>query len=745
MRVFSAISAVICFVILFYCCVESTKPESSAPVTYVGSNQCQSCHSKEYANYTSSDHAHAMDTALQRSVKGDFNNSQFIYFGDTARFYQKDGQYFIHTKDSLGIPSEFRVSFTFGWQPLQQYLVQFADGRVQTLPYCWDTRPKEKGGQRWFHIYGKDKILPGDELYWTGINQNWNNMCADCHTTDYAKKFDIGSNRFHSTWGEGKVSCESCHGPASGHILWTGKKPANDSLKGFAFNLAGEKLTWTMNPEKGIAFPDKKVPNVTQVETCARCHSRATRITDAYTHGQSFLQSHIPATVSTVNYHIDGQIREEDYEYGSFLQSKMYANGVTCINCHDAHSMKLKAPGNATCNTCHSPAKFNVAAHTHHPENSVGASCANCHMPVTTYMGVDDRRDHSIRIPRPDLSLTLGTPNACNKCHADKPVSWTAKAFAAWYGDKLPAVKTYGEHLFAISKNTAVSEQSWNDLLASPAYPAIIKATVLDQYPNYLSPRSIDLRQQYLQSADANLRLNALGSLAAFPPGEILHRVKPLLNDPVLTVRTEAVSILAQQYTTLDAATKQRFDQVLEEYLAIQRGMSDRPEGYLNQGIILTATGRVPEAEQIYMLGIKRFPKFIALYANLADLYRAMGNDTKSLELLQNALKVEPNNGTLHYSLAMWYFRNKDEKNGIAALEKAIQSNPSDPGFAYANAIALYSRGESGGAVQALERFLKKYGNHPQIIEGLISLNQDLKQMEEVKKYQDLRKTVYGY
>lgn len=745
MRIFSAILFVILFVTLFYCCVETTRPETIVPQTYVGSNQCQSCHSKEFTSYAASDHAHAMDTALPRSVKGDFNNSRFIYYGDTARFYQQDGQYFVHTRDSVGKPADFKVSFTFGWQPLQQYLVQFPDGRVQTLPYCWDTRPKEKGGQRWFHLYGKDKVLPGDELYWTEINQNWNNMCADCHTTNYAKRFDINSNTFQSTWGEGKVSCESCHGPASGHISWTAQKAVADSLKGFAFDLAGQQLTWTMNAEKGIAFPDKNIRKTAQIETCARCHSRATRLTDTYYHGQPFLQSHIPVTVSMVNYHIDGQIREEDYEYGSFLQSKMYANGVTCVNCHDAHSMQLKAPGNATCNSCHSPAKFNLEAHTHHSENSIGSSCANCHMPVSTYMGVDDRRDHSIRIPRPDLSLTMGTPNACNKCHTDKTVSWTAKAFTNWYGTKLPAGKTYGEHLFAISKNDAGSEASWYELLSSPAYPAIIKATVLDQYPNYLSPRTVELRQQNLQSPDPNLRRFALISLAAFPPEEILPRAKPMLNDPVLAVRTEAINILSPQYASLDATTKQRFDQVMNEYLIIQRNMSDRPEGYMNQGIIFAATGRIQEAEQIYLLGLKRFPKFTALYANLADLYRGMGDEAKAGDLLQIGLELEPKNATLHYSKALWYFRKKELKSGMVSLQKAIQLNPSDAGATYALAIAQHSNGESAKGLQILENYNKKFANNPRVLEGLISLNQSMQQPEAVNKWLAIRKDVYGY
>lgn len=745
MRIFSAISFVILFVVLFYCCVEKTRPESHEPLQYVGSDKCQSCHAGTFEKFAGSDHAHAMDSALPRSVKGDFNDSRFVWLGDTSRFYRKGSQYYVQTLDSTGKQAEFLVSYTFGWQPLQQYLVQFTDGRIQTLPFCWDTRPKEQGGQRWYHIYGKEKIRPGDELFWTGINQNWNNMCGDCHTTNYKKQFDIGSNTFRSSWGEGRVSCESCHGPASGHISWTTNKSPGDSLKGFGFDLAGPKLSWTMNPAKGIAYPDKHFDNTVLIETCARCHARATRVTDQYTHGQSFLQSHIPATIGTENYHIDGQIREEDYEYGSFLQSKMYANGVTCVNCHDAHSMQLKAPGNATCNTCHSPAKFNVEAHTHHPENSVGASCANCHMPVTTYMGVDDRRDHSIRIPRPDLSATMGTPNACNKCHADKSVAWTNKAFREWYGDKIPATKSFGEQLYAISRNAPGSEENWYALQSSASYPEIIKSTALEQYPGYLSPRSVELRQKSLQSSDPNTRLNALKSMAAFPPDQLLARIKPLLNDPVLTVRTEAMSMLAPLADQLDAASRQRFSQVAEEYLVIQRNMSDRPEGYLNQGIIFAQTGRIPEATQIYSLGMQRFPRFIGYYANLADLYRATGDEGKANEFISKGLQLEPRNGTLWYAKAMYLIRQKDLAGGIAALQKAIQIDPRDANANYAYAVALHSKGETQKAIQVLESYVQKNGNQPQVLEGLIALNQDQKQVDQVNRWLNLRKTVYGY
>jgi len=360
-------------------------------------------------------------------------------------------------------------------------------------------------------------------------------------------------------------------------------------------------------------------------------------------------------------------------------------------------------------------------------------------------MGVDDRLDHSIRVPRPDLSLTTGAPNACNKCHQNESVSWAAKYFSQWYGNKLPVNSTYGQLMHTLSKSSVESEGALYSLLTSNTYPAIIKATALEQYSQFSSARNIELVKAFLQGSDPNLRLSALHAVSGLPAEMILSLVIPLLNDQVLAVRTEAMNVLAPLYSELAGLNKERFDQVLNEYLGIQRNMCDRPEGFLNQGIVLTATGRVGEAEQIYLQGLKRFPKSIPLYANTADLYRSLGNETRSKEYLQAGLLLQPNNAALHYSLGLWYVRNKDTKTGMNELQKAIQINPSDASFAYAYAIGVYSKGASQQAIHMMEAFISKYGNDPLIINGLISLHQDMKQTDKVNYYNGLRKKVYGY
>ncbi|MBS1654798.1 MAG: tetratricopeptide repeat protein [Bacteroidetes bacterium] len=728
--------------VLNQCAYENKKP---AVYNFVGSSSCMSCHKTEFALYHQSDHFKAMDTAVASSVLANFNNTFFIYYGDTSFFYQRDGKYFVKTVDTTGQKKEFRVNYTFGWKPLQQYLVEFGDGRLQVLPFCWDTRPKEKGGQRWFHIYNKENILPNDELFWMRYNQNWNYMCADCHTTDFKKNFNLTVNSFHSYWRENNVSCESCHGPGSRHIEWAKDTSVHLQYKGFLISLASKQINWKMDEAKGTALPETIVYNDTLISTCARCHARALRFTDDYTYGASFLQSHSPTAVTTENYYVDGQIKDEDYEYGSFLQSKMYARGVTCINCHEPHSMKIKLEGNNLCYSCHSPEKFGTPAHSFHPVSSTGSSCVSCHMPVTTYMVVDDRRDHSIRIPRPDQSLMNGTPNACNKCHTDKSVKWASDYFLKWYGDKLPKEKTYKDLLAAIAAYTKESGSSLNELLSSASYPAIIRAGAMEQYSSLYTPGVLEKVKSNLVSEDPLLRRSAAKSMNGLPADIVIPSVSPLLKDKIKAVRLEAVFTLASYFVQLDETTKADFANVYKEYIDVQQSLSHNPEGYLNQGIIMGLTGKTADAEQMYLDGLKRFPGFIPYFMNLADIYRQQKQETKAKEYLEKGLKIDPSNADLNYASGLWYYRQNDEANGLLELKKAYSLNPANVSVVYGLSIALNSSGNTDKAINILEGYLDKHGNNASVLDGLISICHDSHKDDKAGHYNDIRKSVFGY
>ncbi|MEX0612532.1 MAG: cytochrome c3 family protein, partial [Pirellulales bacterium] len=415
---FTALAALAVGGVLAWDWLSVVPSEAVANASYVGRQTCAECHQAEHKLWLGSDHDLAMDLATDETVLADFNDTSFTYHGVTTRFFRRDGKFVVNTEGFDGQHHDYVVKYTFGVRPLQQYMVAFPDGRVQVLRESWDVENK-----KWFYVTPPDvtdeRIEPGDPLHWTGIAQNWNTTCADCHSTNLQKNYDSATDTYHTTFEEIDVSCEECHGPGGVHV-----------------DLA---RSWSPFWDRRIGYglPPLKSKNLqVQLETCAKCHSRRYQVHEDFRPGQPLLDFYEPALLSAGLYEADGQILDEVYEYGSFQQSRMHANRVRCSDCHEPHSLKLKFAGNQLCTQCHEPAKYDTPGHHHHAIGSAGAQCIECHMPSRLYMVIDERRDHSFRVPRPDVSAELGTPNACNDCHTrpDETFQWAADAVLNWYG-----------------------------------------------------------------------------------------------------------------------------------------------------------------------------------------------------------------------------------------------------------------------------------------------------------------------
>ena len=410
------------------------------PAAFIGAAACAGCHTSQFDARKGSHHARAMQLVTTATVLGDFADASLEDFGVTTTFFRNGGRFMVRTDGPDGTLHDYPVAYTFGVYPLQHYLIAFPGGRLQALGIAWDSRPKDQGGQRWFQLYPGQQLKPGEPLHWTGRDQTWNYQCAGCHSTDL-KNYDLAANACATSWTDLDVACEGCHGPGSLHIAWA-KAHAKDGAYPSGTDATRMGLTnWLkstdsshceMNPETGISRRTEKLVS-TELETCAACHSLRKVIAHNTRPGAPYLEGYLPALLESGLYHADGQIDGEVYEYGSFLQSRMHAAGVTCSNCHDPHSAKLRAEGNALCAQCHLPEKFDVASHYHHRPGNAGAQSVNCHMPTKNYMIVDARRDHSIRVLRSDLSVALGHPNACNQCHADRSAQWAAETVGGWY------------------------------------------------------------------------------------------------------------------------------------------------------------------------------------------------------------------------------------------------------------------------------------------------------------------------
>ncbi|WPL19234.1 putative PEP-CTERM system TPR-repeat lipoprotein [Thiorhodovibrio winogradskyi] len=717
---------------------------ADAEPTYVGRAQCATCHAEENARWSGSHHDLAMQEASDTSVLGDFDDARFEQFGVTSRFYRQDGVFMVRTEGPDGALHDYPIKYTFGVYPLQQYLIAFPGGRLQALDIAWDSRPEAEGGQRWMHLHPDDPVRHDDVLHWTGPNLNWNFMCADCHSTNLRKGYDPASDSYHSTWSEIDVSCEACHGPGSRHLEWaaaTGRGETSD-IPEYGLTVRFDEragVAWRIDPDTGLPKRSKPRTSAKEIHVCARCHSRRSQMTDDMVAGQPFLDGFQPALLTEGLYYPDGQMQDEVYVWGSFLQSKMHQAGVTCSDCHDPHAADLRVPGgDATCVQCHAPARYASTAHHFHPPDSRGASCIECHMPPTTFMVVDARHDHSFRIPRPDLSLTMGTPNACTQCHADQTDAWAARHTATWYGEAPQPLAQSAQAMQAARAGHPAAGQMLQAIAANPAQPAITRATALQALADYPDNAMLTQVQQSLNSPDPLLRLGALHALATLGPTQRRLAV-PLLGDANKAIRIEAARLLAGLPTeAFTPQEKERLAQGIEEYIAVQTFNAERPEAQVNLGVLYADLGRYQEAEQAYRQAIAQQPQFVPASVNLALLLSERGQEPAAERLLRQGLTRNPDSADLHHALGLSLVRQQRLESALVALAKAAELAPNNLRYGYVHAVALQANDQIAAAIQVLERLDQQSPANLDILSALVNyhrqIGEDAKALEYARR-----------
>jgi tetratricopeptide (TPR) repeat protein len=731
-------------------CGGEGKPPPAAPEeeaqrtegpTFVGGESCVSCHPKESERWSGSHHDLAMQPATPETVLGDFDDASFTHFEVTSTFSRRDGGFVVRTDGPDGRLRDYEVAYTFGVDPLQQYLVAFPDGRLQALGLAWDTRPREQGGQRWFHLYPDEPIPHDDVLHWTGLQQNWNHMCAECHSTNVRKRYRPEPDRFETAWSEIDVACEACHGPGSTHVALAQAKEAGELAEvppdfGLTIRFA-EAAEWVFEPNAAIARRTGPRGPDTELETCGRCHSRRAQLREEPVRGQPLLATHRVALLDAGLYHADGQILDEVYVYGSFVQSRMHRAGVTCGDCHDAHSLAIEGAPDAICLRCHRVDVYTSFEHHHHKADSPGASCVECHMAARNYMVIDARHDHSFRSPRPDLTLKIGTPNACTTpCHEDRDVLWAEEAVESWRGGPRPDPGHFGEALRAGRERLPEAERALAELAGNAEQPAIARATALKLLGPLLGFESVDAVRAALLEPDPLLRMAALTAAEALEPRARLLLAKPLLMDPVRAVRLEAERVLRAVPPSLwkprDLGPLAR---VRAEFRAVQRLHADRPEAWLNLGLLDARLGEIDAARADYERALRIAPWFMPAYVNLADLYRQAERDDEGERVLRRALERAPESPDVHHALGLLLVRRGLGDEAIAALGRAAELAPERPRYGYVHAVALHSDGDSVGALRALEETHRRFPAHRDTLRALVSIHRERGASSEATRY----------
>jgi len=687
-----------------------------------------------------------MAAATTKNVLGSFAGDSFDYAGIRSEFFKRDGKFFVRTDGSDGQIGTFEIRYTFGVYPLQQYLVELSNGRVQALPIAWDARPRTDGGQRWFHLNANERVTNTDELHWTRPSQNWNYMCADCHSTAVRKNYDASADRFSTSWSEISVGCEACHGPGSRHVQWAKSgAPSSDSSRGLPARLDERRgVHWSVSAATGNAVRSRPRTTDREIETCAQCHSRRSQIADGYEAGKPFYDYYRPALLESPLYYADGQQRGEVYEWGSFLQSKMYAHGVTCSDCHEPHGGGLRGGDgpNGVCASCHSSAKYETSAHHHHPP-SAGVTCVSCHMPTTTYMTVDARRDHSLRIPRPDLSVRLGVPNACSSCHASRAASWAAERIASWYGGDTAAVprgyQRFAEAFAAFERGSPIAQLLLRAVVNDSTQPVIARATAFSQLAAPSDRNTLQMIAIGLDAPDPLLRLGALRPLLMLPPPRRAQLIAPRLSDSVRTVRIDAAAMHPGKAWVTDANQAAALDRVAQEFVAAQQYNADRADARTSLGTFLAVQGDISGAASELLSAIRHDPFFIPAYANLADVYRRQGpaHDIEAEQVLRRGLSLGPRNPALHYALGLTLVRLGRKTAALSELERAATLAPTDLRFLYTYAVGLYSTGNVSASLKTLDKILAMDENNRDALAALASYLKEQGRPELAKRYGD--------
>jgi predicted CXXCH cytochrome family protein len=702
---------------------------------FVGSVECSQCHTNEAKDWKQSHHAKAMMTPSSETVLGDFSGAEFRHRGVETRFFKEGPKYKIETQNQYGKQEIFSISYTFGVYPLQQYLIDIGQGKLQAFDVAWDSRPSNQGGQKWFKLLPNEDTSPKSLFHWTRHTQNWNARCSDCHSTNVERGFDAKSNSYATTFEEESVGCESCHGAGSQHVdLVKQGAYKRNSRSGFDTYLA-PAVAFSFEQGKDIAVPTGK-PSKNQVNACGGCHSRRQAIA-SFDPASDYHDQFILRTIDQNLYHADGQIQDEVFVLGSFLQSKMAQAGVTCTNCHNPHSGVLKVEGNGLCTQCHKPQAYDNEMHHKHKPDTEAAQCVTCHMPTTTYMEVDDRRDHSFKVPHPKTSELSGSPSVCKSCHQEQSNEWASMTIDTWAAqpefDLFATANLYAQDSDPLGLRKVV------EYIDNQENPAIKRATLLALTGNIPSRVSLETISKNLSSTEPMVRKAAVDACDFLPIENRWILLKEKMEDPSASVRFSVARQLVGYERELKGAELSALNKLVAEYAQQLRLSSDFPSGQLEIAAFELRRGNIEQAFEAYEQALVIEPDFSPALLNMADLYRGLGNESRSLETLERALTVAPDSGAVQHAYGLALIRKQDKQKALKHLKLATEQIDAGVRYAYVYAIALDSVGNTSEAIDVLEETNQKWPNQYDVLLSLVTyLDQEGREPESLKYLSNL-------
>lgn len=690
------------------------EPQEKVFAQYAGSAACRECHAEQFTAWEKSNHGLA-----ERGLAPSMDEAAFVpartfkHGTQTTTASGKDGRFEVRTPGFGGKEETYEVARVIGHDPLRQFLVERPGGRLQALEVALDPHKNE-----WFNVYGDEDRKPGEWGHWTGRGMNWNAMCASCHNTRLRKNYDAQSDTYRTAMAEMSVGCESCHGPMKAHADWRKKHPQSKDRDPTVAKMSRDQV----------------------FDTCGACHARRRELTGDFVPGDAFHQHHQLTTVDESDlYFADGKVRDELYEYGSFLSSRMHAAGVRCVDCHDPHRAKPKVVGNDLCQSCHAggnPAPggtvrapvIDPVAHSFHKAGSAGAQCVNCHMPQTVYMQKHSRHDHGFTIPDPLLTKEHGIPNACNQCHTDKDANWALGAAEQWWGDKMKRPSRERARRIAAARTGA--REAGAPLLSllrdetSPYWKAAILRLLM---PWTGEPEMTRAFLEYAEHTDPLVRTAAVQGLEMLGDDNPSARqvLARKLEDPSRSVRTSAAWGLR---ATVDVAS--RAGRELSDALAVG---ADQPAGQLQLGVWALSRGDTAGALGHFARAVEWDPNSGGIRHEYAVALSMMNRPQDALKQMQEAARLEPKSAEFRYKLALAWNETGSMADAVREFSEAVRLDPKHARAWYNLGLARNARGDTTGGIAALRNGEVADPQDPRIPYARATIHARLGEREEAR------------
>lgn len=646
----------------------------------IGPGACRQCHLEEVREWERSHHFHANRPIDRNRDRMRFSPERILVDGNvTSRMYATPEGFFIEVKEADGSVTNARFEGVLAYDPLQQYLAPFGRGKWQTTSVAFDVHKDE-----WFEIFPGEDRLPGEWGHWTGRAMNWNSNCAYCHMTEFEKNYEPISDSYASRWLHHGIGCLQCHSGLEDHV-----RTATTTDAGI--------LPTPLNVHQ-------------RLDSCRACHSHREQLTpDTFRAGDHYHDHFLLSLPDQPGlYYPDGQVLDEVFVTGSFMMSTMGHAGVSCMDCHNPHSLELTMPlevnPNLICMQCHADGRdgaqvIDPVAHSYHAHDSTGNRCIECHMPHTVYMARDPRRDHGFLSPDPLLTREIGIPNACSRCHEEEGLDWVIAHAEEWYGERLEQSeqRKRARLLHAIYEGADDVETGAQLLaMARQTENEAWRATYTGLMVAFLHMAEVrEWVHGAVEDSSALVRQRAAMVLPYLP--DSAQPMNALLQDEMRSVRLRAARMLSQQMDPLgvlgeewleylkfnadrvggalllaDHARRQGDTDLAKAYIRNAISFDRRsPEIYREAAIMMSRLGDDAEAGRILQEGLRYGPEHPGLLYSLALLRAAEGRESESIDLLWRTVNADPQFYRAWYNLSIALARNNQIEEAARALRRA--------------------------------------------------------------------------